>query len=201
MSNESDFTRCVDDTDKALIEILGACKIAQTNQTDLPPAFLTVARTIPSTQTALEPFKESIREWSNHEVTEAKAFRNKATQLSDIFERVIKSGRGADAYSSVAEGKAVEILMRDVIRGIIAVTDNNAYNQELLTNLSNHLTYLSTIPNSLGESNQHSFHNSGPGGQSIHLGKGHIHNNNGSGTQINGDFKGPISIGQQQPQP
>jgi hypothetical protein len=95
--------------------------------------------------------------------------------LYDIFDKVISQGDGSKQarYRSVAgKGERVEVLMKEILQGILVVAKEPVIGQQLFAAMQKALQDVSRIPPSLEDEAGNSFHNYGSGPQSVHLGQG-----------------------------
>ena len=169
---------------------------------DLPPAFHEVAKALPPAQDTLDALRPTLRkpteEQGEDEAQQAAlAMNTKAGRLHAIFSKVLPDGatpRMVRYRSEAKRGEAVELLMSDIINGIlIVVKGKSAVGKEQITNLERALAELKKVAASLEEDSGDAFHNYGTGTQNVHTGPGEQNVNTGSGFMFsNSHFSAPF---------
>ncbi|WYZ43988.1 hypothetical protein EsH8_VII_000424 [Colletotrichum jinshuiense] len=178
---------------------------------DLPNAFHEVAKALPTAQEALTSIKSYIsknkpkpgpeneddKSVAKKEKEAAEKVQTRAEKLYNIFDAVIPPGDGprvARYRSAASKGGRVEVLMKEILDGILVIAKPPAVTQDQVNSLKDALQAVSKIPPSLDDEAANSFNNYGTGPQSIHLGHGDQNINTGSGMMFNGKFMAPFHL-------
>ena len=92
----------------------------------------------------------------------------------------------------VIKGGAVEVLMSDILKGILVIAKGKAVDKDQITRLERELAELKKVSPSLEEKTINHY---GSGVQSVHTGSGAQNVNNSSGNMFsNSNFPGPVTF-------
>lgn len=194
----SNYARTIRDTLSDLQGISEDYSMYSNEAEDLPEAFHGVAKFLPPAQDALQSIKACIdkKATDSSAVADALALDQEATyeirgrtsRLYDIFGEVTPPTNRSrrDRYQQKAKQEGVEVLMKEILRGIRGIAQEPVVSREQITALEKALDEVSKIPRSQDRSAHSTYnYNYGSGSQSVKLGDGDQIVNSGRGIQFN----------------
>ena len=200
MPATDEVRRLLGDTRYALESVSETCSSIGEAE-DLPSAFLKVAQRFRHTQEFFEAIKSHIAKSNPDEEAcqdmkpAMEVCKDKAKRLDEIYYEVVPKSDTPpmERYKSAARGDRVEDLMKAVLRSALGLAEKPALKAAAETHvkeLQEGFQEISTISRSLPDDNsaQNAFHNYSTGWMNINMGSAPQHNNNSSGTQLNGTF-------------